>query len=31
MLNKTKIMELFKELLSIAYKEKEKNISLARI
>ena len=26
-----KIVELFKELLSIAYKKKEKNILLARI
>ena len=31
MLNKIKIVELFKKLLSIAYREKEKNILLAKI
>ena len=31
MLNKIKIVELFKELLSIVYKGKEKNILLVRI
>ena len=30
-LNRTKIMELSKELLSIIYREKEKNILLAKI
>ena len=31
MLTKTKIVELFRELLSVAYKEKEKNVLLAKI
>ena len=31
MLNKIKIVELFKKLLSMAYKEKKKNILLAKI
>ena len=31
MLNKTKIVKLSKKLLSIVYKEKEKNILLAKI
>ena len=31
MLNKKKIIKLFKELLPIAYKKKEKNILLAKI
>ena len=31
MLNKIKIVKLFKKLLSIVYKEKEKNILLAKI
>ena len=31
MLNRIKIVKLFKELLSIAYRGKEKNILLAKI
>ena len=31
MLNRIKIMELFKKLLFMAYKEKEKNILLDKI
>ena len=31
MLNKIKIVELLRKLLSMAYKGKEKNISLAKI
>ena len=31
MLNRIKIVELFKELLFIVYREKEKNILLAKI